>query len=50
MGEDDLMSSIFVGIDVSKDHLDVSIRPIQHRQRFTNSDEGVDELIERMKS
>ncbi len=50
MGEDDLMSSIFVGIDVSKDHLDVSIRPIQHRQRFTNSDEGVDELIERLKS
>ena len=37
--------SQFIGVDVSKDHLDVSIRPMVQRMRFTNDDEGIDMLI-----
>lgn len=51
MGEDDFMSSsIFIGIDVSKDQLDTAIRPINERHRFGNTDEGIDELIQRLQS
>jgi transposase len=35
----------FIGIDVSKDHLDIAIRPTKDRLRFLNTDEGVDALI-----
>ena len=47
MGEDDFMNvEHFVGIDVSKDHLDTAIRPTQEPSRFLNTDEGVDALIQ----
>jgi transposase len=47
MGEDDSMSTAhFIGIDVSKDHLDIAVRPAHERLRFLNADEGVDALIE----
>ena len=39
----------FIGIDVSKDHLDIAVRPTQERSRFLNADEGVDALIERLR-
>ena len=36
----------FVGIDVSKDHLDIHLRPDDHQQRFTYDDEGLVALVE----
>jgi len=46
MGEDDFMSVLsFVGIDVSKEHLDISIRPSSETLRFSNADDGIDLLI-----
>jgi len=46
MGEDDTMSSeLFIGIDVSKDHLDIAVRPTAQCLTFENTDTGVDELI-----
>ena len=46
MGEDDFMSvAHFIGIDVSKDHLDTARRPSNEKLRFFNNDEGVDALI-----
>jgi transposase len=40
----------FVGIDVSKAHLDVSIRPDQEASGFANSEAGIAELVERLES
>jgi transposase len=41
------MSTIerFVGIDVSKDHLDVAVRPEGTHRRVPNTDEGLDQLV-----
>ena len=39
------MADIFVGIDVSKAHLDVSVRPSGERRRFAQED-GLAELTE----
>jgi len=51
MGEDDLKDSneCFIGIDVSKDHLDIAIRPSQEKLRVLNNDEGVSTLVERLR-
>jgi transposase len=38
----------FVGIDVSKDHLDVHVRPQGDAWRLANDDEGVAELLRRL--
>ncbi len=35
----------FVGIDVSKDHLDVAVRPEGTHRRVPNTDEGLDQLV-----
>ena len=35
----------FVGIDVSKDHLDVAIRPDGTHRRVPNTDDGFDQLV-----
>lgn len=35
----------FIGIDVSKDQLDVAIRPTLEKMSFANNDEGIDLLI-----
>jgi transposase len=35
----------FVGIDVSKDHLDVAVRPEGTHRRIPNTDEGLDQLV-----
>ena len=40
----------FVGIDVSKAHLDVSIRPDEEISSFANSEAGIAELVERLDS
>ena len=46
MGEDDTMSSeLFIGIDVSKDRLDISLRPTGQCLSFDNTDAGLDDLI-----
>lgn len=39
-------SLYFIGIDVSKDHLDVAIRPTDQRMQFGNDDDGIDKVIE----
>jgi len=41
---------MFVGIDVSKDRLDVGIRPHGESLGFTNNDEGISELVRMMTS
>src|SRR6185295_18194566 len=51
MGEDDLKNSSehFIGIDVSKDHLDIAIRPTQEKLHVLNNDEGVGTVVERLR-
>ncbi len=39
----------FVGIDVSKDKLDVAVRPVQERVSVSNDDAGIAELRKRLK-
>jgi transposase len=39
----------FVGIDVSKDALDVAIRPDGTRARVPNTDDGLDQLVARLR-
>jgi transposase len=39
------MDRVFIGIDVSKDYLDVHVRPASLRQRFANTTTGIAELI-----
>ena len=39
----------FVGIDVSKDKLDVAVRPVQERFSASNEDAGIAELLKRLK-
>lgn len=42
--------SVFVGIDVSKDQLDIAIRPGEVRFRESNNDSGIQALIARLLS
>src|SRR4051812_20821782 len=46
------MSTIlyFIGIDVSKDQLDIAIRPTNERKQFSNDDDGIDKLIQSFQS
>jgi transposase len=39
------MSRVFIGIDVSQDHLDVHVRPTKASQRFANTTEGIAALL-----
>lgn len=39
------MSRIIVGVDVSKDHLDVHVRPASVRRRFANTTAGIAEFV-----
>jgi transposase len=39
----------FIGIDVSKDHLDIATRPTTAPLHFLNTDEGVDALIHHLR-
>jgi transposase len=39
----------FVGIDVSKDKLDVAVHPVQERFSVSNDDAGIAELLKRLK-
>ena len=39
------MQRIFIGVDVSKDHLDVHVRPTSARKRFANTAAGIAELL-----
>jgi transposase len=40
------MGDVFVGIDVSKNHLDVAQRPVAGLERFSNDAEGIGKLTE----
>jgi transposase len=44
------MNEVFVGVDVSKDRLDVAVRPTAEEFSVANSFEGFDELVERVGS
>ena len=39
------MQRIFIGVDVSRDHLDAHVRPTSVRKRFANSSAGIAELV-----
>src|ERR1700722_4104413 len=39
------MSKTYIGIDVSKDHLDAYARPIGDTRKFTNDEPGIQELV-----
>lgn len=39
------MNRLFMGIDVSKDHLDAVVRPLQEHRRFTNDPVGIEALV-----
>ena len=39
------MQRIFIGVDVSQDHLDAHVRPTSVRKRFANSSAGIAELV-----
>ncbi len=39
------MSRIFIGVDVSQDHLDVHVRPTKASQRFANTTEGIAAMV-----
>src|SRR5580658_8968399 len=45
----DQMDAIYVGIDVSKDRLDVAVRPSGESFVVSRTGAGIDELIERLK-
>jgi transposase len=47
--EEPMSTEYFVGIDVSKDTLDVCVYPTQDTFRVPNSPDGLDELIKRLK-
>jgi transposase len=40
----------FIGVDVSKDHLDLAVRPTEEKMRFANDEESVDLLVVRIKT
>ena len=42
-------SGVFVGIDVSKAHLDVAVRPTEEEWRSQNTETGVNEVVGRLK-
>ncbi len=42
-------SGVFVGIDVSKETLDVAVRPSGERWRTTNDERGITELVSRLR-
>jgi transposase len=39
------MSRVFIGVDVSQEHLDVYVRPTKARQRFANTTDGIAALV-----
>lgn len=41
---------LFVGIDVSKDHLDIALRPTEESWQVSNDQAGIDSLVGRLKS
>ncbi len=43
------VSAVFVGIDVSKSHLDVAVRPAEVEWRSQNTEAGVNEVVGRLK-
>jgi len=43
------MAECFVGIDVSKAHLDVAVRPERSKWRTPNTEDGITELVSRVR-
>jgi len=42
------MPASYVGLDIAKDHIDVSVRPTEERWRTEQSDEGIAQLVARL--
>ena len=42
------MHPVFIGIDVSKAHLDVCVRPLGEERRYSNDARGIAELVARL--
>jgi len=47
---DSVQPEVFAGIDVAKDWLDLHVEPNEHSERFDNTNEGIQLLIERLTS
>jgi transposase len=45
-----MTATTFVGIDVSKDHLDVAVRPSEDRWQVKNDGEGIQDLIAKVRA
>jgi transposase len=45
-----MSSASFIGIDVSKGHLDIFVRPLNEKMQVGNDDESVDLLVKRIKT
>jgi transposase len=44
----EIIPQVYVGIDISKDHLDVCLIPGDQRLTFNNDAKGLDQLTERL--
>lgn len=44
-----MSSEAYVGVDVSKDQLDVKVLPSNETQQFTNDDAGINKFVKRLK-
>jgi transposase len=47
--EDDMETKVFVGVDVSKDSLDVAIGTQKEIITFSNDQKGVDALVKKLR-
>jgi transposase len=43
------MNEIFVGIDVSKNTLDIYVHPLQQAMQFKNDQSGIDEMVQKLR-
>ena len=44
------MPTSYVGLDIAKDHIDVSVRPTEERWRTEQSDDGIAQLVARLEA
>lgn len=44
------MPASYIGLDIAKDHIDVSVRPTDDRWRTEQSDEGIAQLVARLEA
>jgi transposase len=47
-GREHLMNEIIIGVDVSKNTLDIYVHPLQKAMQFENSQIGIDEMVKKL--